>query len=138
MNRRITHRKLVGVCLALVVALSAPAAAQAISTSDVGRTRAAHDAVSAGELVVSSQQQGITTTGPSGLTWAEAAVGIGIAIGILLLGLWGDVAVGAVIVGVAALVGAGARLVIRRPRVEAARTQSGQRTRESRGQPAAL
>jgi hypothetical protein len=46
-----------------------------------------------------------------GVGWREAAVGAGIAIGILLLGLWGYVAVGAVLAGVPALLGAGVMLV---------------------------
>jgi hypothetical protein len=61
------------------------------------------------------QRPGRTSAG-RGLGWREAAIGTGILVGIVLLGLWGDVVVGTIVVAVDALVGAAAALSARGPR----------------------
>jgi hypothetical protein len=55
-------------------------------------------------------------TGRGGLDWRDAAVGSAIFVGVVLMGLWGYVVVGAVIAGAAALLGAGAKLATGSPR----------------------
>ena len=62
---------------------------------------------------VEASAQPITVGKPAGLDRADAMIGAGIVVGVLFLGLWGDVAIGALIVGVA-LLGAGAALVVRK------------------------
>ncbi|MGH3082926.1 MAG: hypothetical protein ACRDNP_02500 [Gaiellaceae bacterium] len=48
--------------------------------------------------------------GHGGLGWSHAVVGLAILLGILVLGLWGDVAVATMLAGVDAFVAATARL----------------------------
>ena len=122
MKGKTTHVKLLGAGLALALALSAPAAAHGTSAGGEGRARAVRNTDYAqGAAVLLARASGpvrlrqienagartaeraATVTTQSGLGWREAAIGAGIVIGILLLGLWGDVAVGAAIVGAAAL-----------------------------------
>jgi hypothetical protein len=55
-------------------------------------------------------------TGGSGLGWQDAAVGMAILAGVLLMIVWGDVVIGNAVVLVAVAVGACARLVTRTSR----------------------
>jgi hypothetical protein len=62
-----------------------------------------------------NQRRSAATVG-KGLGWREAAIGVGILLGIVLLGLWGDVVVGIVVLAVADLICGTATLVARRSR----------------------
>jgi predicted lipid-binding transport protein (Tim44 family) len=84
MNGMRAHRKLKATALAASVLLLAPVAAQASSA-------------------------GSTTQG--GWNWWDAAIWGGALLGIVLLGLFGDLVVGAVIFGIAAVVSGGVALV---------------------------
>jgi hypothetical protein len=112
MRRQATRMKLKGAGVVLAFALLAPAGAHGASIGHAGPEQAVRNATSPGETTVVAPQ---ATTGKGGLGWHEAAVGAGVLLGIVLLGLWGDVAVGAVVVGAAAVLGAGATLVTRIP-----------------------
>ena len=133
MSRKTTHMKVKGAGLVLALAILAPAAAHGASTRYNGPERAVRTpALRGGNAVVavrssgratfrrvqeagrpSGAKQAGTAASRGGLGWREMGIGAGILIGIFLFGLWGDVVVGAVVVAVAALAGAGATLVAR-------------------------
>jgi len=143
-KRKTTHMKLKGAGLALTLALLAPAAAHAASAGDEGTgkvktvvtvpssspPRLANLGAADGRVL---EQKVVAATKQGGLGWHEAAVGAAILLGILLLGLWGDVVVGSAIVGAAALLGAAGTLAARTPRGDRARSATGRRTRRSDG-----
>ena len=153
MKRKTTHMKLKGAALALALALLAPAAAHGASTRYDGPEYAVRTPASPGGNTVVTvrssgqatfrrvqdtggravEQQAAAATRQGGLGWREAAIGAGTLLGILLFGLWGDVAVGAVIFGVAILLGAGATLVTRKPRDGRAWSASCRQPRRSDG-----
>ena len=62
---------------------------------------------------VGAPAESVGVSKPSGLDRVDAIIGAGIVAAVLLLGLWGDVAIGALIAGVAVL-GAGAALIVRK------------------------
>jgi hypothetical protein len=107
----------------VVLALLAPAAARGMSAGDHGLVRGARQAVSAqttapapldrfdySARLAADHQRATASRHGRGLGGRDAAVGAGILIAILLLGMWGYVPVGAVVVGFAALAGAAATL----------------------------
>jgi hypothetical protein len=100
MNRRITHERAKGVAFAIVLAVPLVASAPALAVE--GRA--------------------VPATGQGGLGWPEAAGGVGVVLGVVVLGLWGGSALGAVLAGVDALIAAarraGASLATRRLRSE--------------------
>jgi hypothetical protein len=98
----------------LALSLFAPVAAHAMS----GGERAAHASGPA------TERQAVAPTSQDGLGWREGAIGGAIVIGIVVFGLWGDVAVGALIIGAAAVLGAG-RTLVRRESVDSAGLASG-------------
>lgn len=136
MTRKTMIQRLTQMSVALAFALVGPAAAHATSTGGQGPERAAWSpALPAATAVVTvrstgpvahsqargtarrtSEESRVAANRQGGLGWHDAAVGLGILLGVLLLGLWGDVVVGTMIMGVAALFGAGATLVSRKPR----------------------
>ena len=143
-------QKRAGLALALVaVALSAPTAAHGQPTGDDGPARAVGNVTAPAEVTAFAGrssvrlrpvesgvgravgQQAVGTDVPRGLGRQEAVIGVATVIGILLFGLWGDAAVGALMAGAAAGVGAGARLVTRNPRGDRAGTEPGRRPRRS-------
>jgi predicted lipid-binding transport protein (Tim44 family) len=85
MNGTRAHLKLKGTALVALVPLLAPVAAEASNAAS-------------------------TTQG--GWGWWDAAIWVGALVGIVLFGFFGDLVVGAVIVGVAAVVSCGAGLVV--------------------------
>lgn len=133
MKRTTTHMKRKGAGFAIALALLAPAAAHATATGDRGPAVTVRNPVSLGGATVARssgpvrfrpvegaggrvvQRQTATVTRKAGLGWHEAAIGAGIVIGILLFGLWGDVAVGTSILVVGTLLDAGAVLLARAP-----------------------
>jgi len=62
-----------------------------------------------------NERRSAATVGP-GLGWLEAAIGAGILLGIVLLGLWGDVVVGTVVLAVANVICWTASFAVRRSR----------------------
>jgi hypothetical protein len=109
-NCRSTHLKQAGASLAIAIALIAPGAAHASSGAEAS-AGAARETVA---VRIPAPEAG---TGRGGLDRRDAAIGAAIVGGVLLLGLRGHLAVGAVI-GVAAwLLAAGARLVTGTSRV---------------------
>lgn len=133
MKSNATQMKLKGAGLALAIALLAPAAAHGTSTGDRGPARTVRNAAFPRATMVAPRSlsparlrqiegagertgQPVMVTRQGGFGWLDVAVAAGVLIGIVLFGLWGDVAVGALIVGVAVGLSAVAKLVSRRPR----------------------
>ena len=114
MKLKTTHVKLKGAAFVLALSLFAPVAAHAMS----GGERAAHASGPA------TERQAVAPTSQDGLGWREGAIGGAIVIGIVVFGLWGDLAVGALIIGAAAVLGAG-RTLVRRESVDRAGLASG-------------
>jgi hypothetical protein len=100
-RRSTTRIKARGAAVAVAIALLAPATA-------LGTTTGNDRPVSAAGNGPALRQP---ATGHGGLGWNDAAIAAGIVAGIVLLGVWGDVVVGSLIGGIAALAGAGAALV---------------------------
>jgi hypothetical protein len=101
----ITHMKLKGLGLLLVLALLAPVIAHGASVPVTAHERGP-------QLAGASTPGGaVTEEGGSGLTRRDAAIAGAILVLIVGLGLWGHFAVGAAVGGVAALVGAGASVI---------------------------
>jgi hypothetical protein len=157
MNRKTTRMKLKGVTLTLALALMAPAAAHGTPNGDLGLSRGAQSPASPGgtTLVVrrsssavhlyqdgadrrAAEHLTVAATRKAGLGWRDMAIFGAILLGILLLDIWGDVAIGAVILGTAALLGAGTALVTRRLRVDRPWSSAGRRSTRSEGQSIAL
>jgi hypothetical protein len=126
----ITHLKPRAAGFALAVLLLVPATAHAGPSSDRepvqnrasfggSKTNAAGSSIRLGGVEdavgrPANRRPSPPTTG-SGLGWRDAAIGMSILIGIALFGLWGDVAVGIVVLVVDILIGAAATLGTRRP-----------------------
>jgi hypothetical protein len=133
-NRKTTHLKRAGASLSVAIVLIAPGAAHASPGAGAPPAGAARETVAGGIQAPAAQRVGsagvdlVTAvrgrtgqhadagTGRGGLDRRDAVIGAAILVGVLLMGLWGHVAVGAVIGVVAWLPGAGARLVTGRPR----------------------
>lgn len=112
-----TRRKTwIGGSLVIAIALAAPVAAQAGSGADVSPASAARGAGAAGGH---AQEQTDAATRPGGLDRRDAVVAVAIFAGLLVMGLRGYAVVGAVIAGVTAVLGAGARLVTGKPKSRA-------------------
>jgi hypothetical protein len=151
-----TQMKLKGAGLALAIALLAPAAADGTSTGDRGPARTVRNSAFPRATMVAPRslsparprqiegasertgQQPVTVTRQGGFGWLDVAVAAGVLIGIVLFGLWGDVAVGALIVGVAVGLNAVAKLVTRRPQGVRAWSSSGPRRNGPDGRSVAL
>lgn len=112
MTRRTTHLKWTGASVVTAIVLAAPAAAQAGSGAEASPASAARGPVAAGSH---AQEQTYAATLPGGLDRRDAMVAVATLAGALLMGLRGYVVVGAVIAGVAAVLGAGTRLVTGEP-----------------------
>jgi predicted lipid-binding transport protein (Tim44 family) len=97
MNGTRAHLKLKGTALVALVSLLAPVAAEASNAAS-------------------------TTQGGRG--WWDAAIWGGALVGIVLLGFFGDLVLGAVIFGIAAVLSAGAALVVGTGRAARARAQA--------------
>lgn len=133
MQHTITHVKPWAAGFALAFLLLVPATAQATPSSDQEAVNAVQNGASfAGSSAVavgsSMRLAGVeddagqpanrrsSRAATPGLSWRDGAIGMGILIGFALFGLWGDVAVAAVLVGVDVLIGAAATLAPRTPR----------------------
>ena len=154
MNRKTTRMKLKGATLTLTLALMAPAVTHGTPTGDLGISRGAQRAASPERTTLvagrssnavhlhhvegagrrAEGHQTVSATRKAGLGWREMAIFGGILLGILLFGVWGDVAVGAVILGTASLLGGGKALVTRRLRIDRPWSASGGRSTRSEGQ----
>ncbi len=99
MTRKTRDLKWAGASVAIAVALAAPAAGQAASGAEAAPSSAPR-----------------TTVAGGGLDRRDAAVAVAVFAAVLLLGLRGEVVVGAAIAGVATALGATARLVTGKPR----------------------
>lgn len=133
MSWKTGHIKPAGVSLALAIALMTPAGAHARPGAEAPRERVARAAVLGGIEVPAVQPVGSAPVGRpaaapgeaprqaegvarrAGIDRQDAAVATAILVGVLLMGLWGYLAVGAVIAGAAALLEAGVRLVTGNP-----------------------
>lgn len=113
MTGRTKHVKWTGASVVIAIVLAAPAAAQAGSGAEASPSSAARGAVTAGSH---AQEQTNAATRPGGLDRRDAVVAVATFAGVLLMGLRGYAVVGAVIAGVAAVLGAGARLVTGKPK----------------------
>lgn len=113
MNRRTRHLIWMGASVVTAIVLTAPAAAQAGSGADASPASAARGAVAAGSH---AQVQTDAATRPGGFDRRDAVVAVATFAGVLVMGLRGYAVVGAVIVGVEAVLGAGARLVTGKPK----------------------
>ena len=133
MNPKATHFKRAGACLSIAIALIAPAAGHARSGAEAPPAGMDRDGLAAGIRAPAVQrvgsagldrlpavrggalQQEEAETGRGGLDRRDAAAGAAIFVVVVLMGVWGYVAVGAVIAVVAWLLGAGARLLTGKP-----------------------
>ena len=115
MNRKTTHVKRVGASVTIAIALMAPAAAHARSGAEAPPAGAARGTVVAG-IEVPAAQPAERETGRGGLDRRDATVGAAIFVGVVLIGIWGHVVVGAVFGGAAFLLGAGARFLTGKPK----------------------
>lgn len=113
MTRRTRHLKWTGASVVTAIVLAAPAAAQAGSGAEASPSSAARGAVAAGSH---AQEQADAATRPGGLDRRDAVVAVATFAGVLLMGLRGYAVVGAVIAAVAAVLGAGTRLVTGKPK----------------------
>ena len=121
MQQKIFHLKRhvagVGLTLALLVPATADARNQTSfeSTAIPVQTQQRRAGVEDRTTRTVNQRRTAATVGP-GLGWREAAIGAGILLVIVLLGLWGDVVVGTVVLAVANVICGTATLVTRRSR----------------------
>jgi hypothetical protein len=111
MTRRTKHLKWAGAAVVTVLALSAPAPAEA--GSGTGSSSAT---VVYGGARGDHAQERADATGRDGLDRGDAALAVAMLAGVLLIGRWGYVVVGALIAVVASLAGAAARLANGKPR----------------------
>lgn len=111
MTRRTKHLKWVGATVVTALALAAPAPAAA--GSDTGSSTAT---VVYGAARGDHAQERTDATGRGGLDRGDAALAVAMLAGVLLMGRWGYVVVGALIAVVASLAGAAARLATGKPR----------------------
>jgi hypothetical protein len=110
MNQKTTHVRRAAATVSVAIALIAPTVAHASCGGGAPPTGVARQAAAA------SQALATECPGSAGLDRRDAAVAAAIVVGVVLMGLWGHVVVGAVIAAVAALLGAGARLATSKPR----------------------
>jgi hypothetical protein len=115
MNRKTTHVKRVGASVTIAIALMAPAAAHARSGAEAPPAAAARGTVAAG-IEVPAAQPAERETRRGGLDRRDGSVGAAIFVGVVLIGIWGHVVVGAVFGGAAFLLGAGARFLTGKPK----------------------
>ena len=113
MARRTKHVTWVGATVATALALAAPAAADVRSGPEASPASVAQGTVATGDQ---PQERAGAATDRGGLDRRDAMLAAAIVAVTLLMGFRGYVVVGAVIAGVAAAVGVGARLVTGRPK----------------------
>ena len=115
MTRRTRHLTWTGasVAIAIALALAASAAAQAGSREEAPPASAARGVFAVGGH---PQRQADAATRPGGLASHDAMAAVAMLAAVILMGLRGDVVVGGVIAGVAAVLGAGTRLVTGKPK----------------------
>ena len=103
MHRLMTHMRVIGTSLVIAAALAAPVGAQAGSGGAPARAVAVEQPAEAG-------------TQRGGLDRRDAALGIALLVGVLVMAVRGDVVVGTGIGAATTIVGTGARLVTGRPK----------------------
>lgn len=124
MNRSRGHLHLKCLTAAVAVALLAAPTVQAGAASSRPVMRAGLHSVTAAQHVEANQVQP-NRSGKSSF-WSDAAVAGGVLAGIVVLGLWGDVAIGGLILGLQLLcagAASGARKVVPRAREESRTAQ---------------
>ena len=112
MTRRTKHLKWAGAAVVTALALAAPAPAEAGS----GTGSSPATVVYGGARGDHAQERAGGATGGDGLDRGDAALAVAMLAGVLLIGRWGYVVVGALIAVVASLAGAAARLATGKPR----------------------
>ena len=115
MTRRTTHLKQAGATFLLLLTLAGAAPAYATSTGGAGPLR---DVGSSVTTLIGHDPRGVTPSSlqsadpragsADGSGWQDGALWVGVLIGILAFGLWGDTVVGITILCVAALADAAA------------------------------
>jgi hypothetical protein len=107
MERKVTHLRRAGATFVLLLALVGAAPAYAGSAGGAVRSDRAGSSTSVQSTVI--RDHAIVP----GWGWSDGALWIGALLGVVALGLWGDIVIGAAILGIAA-VGDAVALVLRR------------------------